>query len=211
MDFLQNINIGFKLKDGKKINENLNQYFAQNKSEISFQKHPLGFKYFKLGNLSNSEEFRLHFWVNTIDKHDNDLQIHDHSFDFESFVLNGSIVNNKYKIISSSNFNGYVYDVKFRNEKSKLILNQENCSIELKESVEINRGEFYKMHSNDFHESINSEDLTVTLLKITKSVNKVSRVFSPKKLNSLNSFERVVLTFEENKNLIDKIIKITQY
>lgn len=211
MDFLKNINIGFKLKDGKKINENLNQYFTQNKSEISFQKHPLGFKYFKLGNLSNSEEFRLHFWVNTIDKHDNDLQIHDHSFDFESFVLNGSIVNNKYKIISSSSLNGYVYDVKFRNEKSKLILNQENCSIELKESIEINRGEFYKMYSNDFHESINNEDLTVTLLKITKSVNKVSRVYSPKKLNSLNSFERVVLTFEENKNLIDKIIKITQY
>lgn len=211
MDFLKSINIGFKLKNGKKINENLNQYFVQNKSEISFQKHPLGFKYFKLGNLSNSEEFRLHFWVNTIDKHDKDLQIHDHSFDFESFVINGRIVNNKYKIISSNNFNGYVYDVKFRNEKSKLILNQENCSIELDESVEINSGEFYKMSSNDFHESINNEDLTVTLLKITKSDNKVSRVFSPKKLNSLNSFERVVLTFEENKKLIDKIIKITQY
>lgn len=211
MNFLENISIGFKLKDGLKIRENLNQYFSQFKSEISFQKHPLGFKYFKLGNVSESEEFRLHFWINTIEKHDKDLQIHDHSFAFESFVLNGSIVNNKYKIISSTNFDGYVYDVKFRNEKSKLILNQENCSIELEESVEINVGEFYKMSSNDFHESINNEDLTVTLLKITKSYNKVSRVFSPKKLNTLNSFERVNLTFDENKKLIDKIIKITHH
>lgn len=211
MDFLKNINIGFKLKDGMKIRENLNQYFLQNKNEISFQKHPLGFKYFKLGNVSNYEEFRLHFWINTIEKHDKDLQIHDHSFDFESVVLNGRIINNKYRIISSNNFNGYVYDVKFRNEKSKLILNQENCSIELEESVEINVGEFYKMSSSSFHESINNEDLTVTLLKITKSDNKVSRVFSPKKLNSLNSFERVNLTFEENEKLINKIIKITQH
>lgn len=211
MDFLKNINIGFKLKDGMKIRENLNQYFLQNKNEISFQKHPLGFKYFKLGNVSNYEEFRLHFWINTIEKHDKDLQIHDHSFDFESVVLNGRIINNKYRIISSNNFNGYVYDVKFRNEKSKLILNQENCSIELEESVEINVGEFYKMSSSSFHESKNNEDLTVTLLKITKSDNKVSRVFSPKKLNSLNSFERVNLTFEENEKLINKIIKITQH
>ena len=211
MNFLENISIGFKLKDGLKIRENLNQYFSQYKNEISFQKHPLGFKYFKLGNVSESEEFRLHFWINTIEKHDKDLQIHDHSFAFESFVLNGSIVNNKYKIISSTNFDGYVYDVKFRNEKSKLILNQENCSIELEESVAINVGEFYKMSSNDFHESINNEDLTVTLLKITKSYNKVSRVFSPKKLNTLNSFERVNLTFDENKKLIDKIIKITHH
>ena len=86
----------------------------------------------------------------------------------------------------------------------------ENCSIELEESVQINIGEFYKLSSNDFHESINNEDLTITLLKITKADNKVSRVFSPKKLNFLNSFERVNLTFEENKKLIDKIIKITQ-
>ena len=40
MDFLKNINIGFKLKDGNKINENLNQFFVQNKSRV-FHKHPL--------------------------------------------------------------------------------------------------------------------------------------------------------------------------
>lgn len=210
MDFLNNINIGFKLKDGKKINENLNQFFVQNKSKISFQKHPLGFKYYKLGNISKYEEFRLHFWIDTIDKHDNDLQIHDHSFDFESYILNGSIVNNRYKIISSNNYNGYVYDVKFRNEKSKLILNQENCSILLEKSVKINCREFYKMQSNDFHESINNEDLTITLLKITKSGNKIARVYSPKKLISLDTYERVNLTLEENNKLIDKIINLTE-
>ena len=211
MDFLKNINIGFKLKNAKIIRENLNQYFSQNKYDISFQKHPLGFKYLKLGNLSNSEEFRLHFWTNTIEKHDKDLQIHDHSFDFESFVLNGRIINNKYKIISSQNFNGYLYDVAFRNEKSALILNQEHFSIELQESFEINVGEFYAMSSDDFHESINNDDMTVTLLKIIKSDNKISRVFSPKKLNSLNSFKRVNLTSAENKKLIDNIIKITKH
>ena len=153
----------------------------------------------------------MHFWINTNEKHDVDLQIHDHSFDFESFVVSGSITNNKYEIISSSTSKGYVYDVKFRNEKSKLILNTDNCCIQHTESVRINCGGFYSMISSEFHESINNEDLTITLLKIIKSNDKTARVFSPKKLSSLSSFERTTLTFEENLKLIDKIIELTKF
>lgn len=205
-----NINIGFISKNKGKIYSGLLSYIEKNKEIIMFQKHPLGFKYFKLGHISSFEEFRLHFWINTNEKHDNDLQIHDHSFDFESFVLNGSIINNKYEIIKSENLFGYVYDVKFRNEKSKLILNTDNCSINQIETDKVNCGEFYDMRSNVFHESINNQDLTITLLKITKSGDKISRVFSPKKLRSLSSFERSTLTAEENIKLIDKIIELTQ-
>ena len=211
MNHLEKINLGFKTKDNRIVSENLNSYFVLKRTEILFQKHPLGFKYFKLGNISNFEEFRLHFWINTNEKHDDDLQIHDHSFDFESFVVSGSIINNKYEIIKSNNSEGFVYDVKFRNEKSKLILNTDNCYIQHTESVRINCGEFYSMISSEFHESINNEDLTITLLKITKSCDKTARVFSPKKLASLSSYERTTLTVEENLKLIDKIIELTKF
>lgn len=211
MNYLEKIDIGFKTKDNRFVIENLNSFFVLNRNEILFQKHPLGFKYFKLGNISNFEEFRLHFWVNTNDKQDDDLQIHDHSFDFESFVVSGSIINNKYEIINLNNSEGYVYDVKFRNEKSKLILNTEKCYIKQTASEVINCGKFYNMISNEFHESINNEDLTLTLLKITRSCDKTARVFSPKKLASLSSFERTTLTVEENLKLINQIIDLTKF
>ncbi|WP_220763665.1 hypothetical protein [Flavobacterium sp. UMI-01] len=211
MNHLEKINLGFNSNNKKIVIDNLNSFFVHNRNTILFQKHPLGFKYLKLGNISNFIEFRLHFWINTNEKHDVDLQIHDHSFDFESFVVSGSIINNKYEIISSGTSKGYVYDVKFRNEKSKLILNTDNCYIQHTESVKINCGEFYSMISSEFHESINDENLTITLLKITKSYDKTARVFSPKKLSSLSSFERTTLTIEENLKLIDKIIELTKF
>lgn len=211
VNHLEKINLGFNSNNKRVVIDNLNSFFVLNRNTILFKKHPLGFKYFKLGDISNFVEFRLHFWINTNEKHDIDLQIHDHSFDFESFVVSGSITNNKYEIISSSTSKGYVYDVKFRNEKSKLILNTDNCRIQHTESVRINCGEFYSMISSEFHESINNEDLTITLLKIIKSNDKTARVYSPKKLSSLSSFERTTLTFEENLKLIDKIIELTKF
>ena len=204
----QNINVGFISKDSKKINLCLLSYLEKNIEFISYQNHPLGFKYFKLGNISSFEELRLHVWVNTYEKHDNNLQIHDHSFDFESIVINGAINNKKYKVLKIENSEGYIYDVKFRNEKSRLINNIDNCSINQTKSDNIKSGEFYFMRSDEFHESINTKDLTITLLKIIKSGNKIARVFSPKKLRTLSSFERSTLPQEENIKLTLKIIEI---
>ncbi len=203
-----NIKDGFASKDSKKIYSGLLSFIEKNKENIKFQKHPLGFKYFKLGKISSFEEFRLHFYINTDEKHDNELQIHDHSFDFESFVLHGSIINKKYEILRSENLVGYVYNLKFRNEKSRFILNSDNCFLNLTELDIINCGEFYELKSNEFHESIKNQDLTITLLKITKNGDKTCRIFSPKILSTLSSFERSTLPFEENIILIEKIIDL---
>ena len=207
---LEKINLGFNQYNSLMIYENLHAYLTLNREKILFQMHPLGFKYFKLGNISKEVEFRLHYWVSTNEKHDNDLQIHDHSFDFDSFVVNGSITNNKYEIVNSYNPKVYIYDVKFKNEKSKLILNSDNCYISKIQSVNINQGGFYRMLSNEFHESINNEEETVTLLKISKLESKTARVFSPKKLGTLSRFERKFLSADENNKLIDRIIHYTQ-
>lgn len=207
---LEKINFGFNQCNSSMVYENLYAYLILNREKIGFQKHPLGFKYFKLGNISKEVEFRLHYWVSTNEKHDDDLQIHDHSFDFDSFVVNGSITNNKYEVVNSYNPKGYIYDVKFKNEKSKLVLNTDNCYIRKIQSVNINRGGFYRMLNNEFHESINYEEQTVTLLKISKLESKTARVFSPKKLGTLSRFERTGLVAEENINLIDQVILFSQ-
>ena len=110
----------------------------------------------------------------------------------------------KKRIVSS-------YDAEIcSNKQSKLILNTDNCYIRKIQSVNINRGGFYKMLNNEFHESINDKEQTVTLIKISKLESKTARVFSPKKLGTLSRFERANLLAEENLKLIDEVIRFSQ-
>lgn len=200
-----NINKGFIKRDSDKIYSSLLSYIANNKEKIAFQKHPLGFKYFKLGKISNKEEFRLHFWIGTNENQDDDLQIHDHSFNFESFIVYGNLKNTKFNSKTDLTSNGYIYDVKFRNEKSRLALNLEKQSLETLSSEIIETGGFYSIESDELHKSENLNNLTVSLLKITKPKNKIARVFSPKELNGLPSFERTLILDKENLELLNKL------
>src|SRR5690606_2033249 len=176
------------------------------KEKTKFQKHPLGFKYFKLGKISETEEFRLHLWISTNEYQDDDLQIHDHSFNFESFVVYGSLKNTIFISKNDDNSNGYLYDVIFRNEKSRLVLNSNNQLLKILNFEVIKTGEFYYQKSDELHESQNINDLTISLLKIIKPENKVARVFSPKVLSELPSFERNFVADIENLELLNQLI-----
>lgn len=202
------INNGFVERDNKKIYLSLLSYIQNNKQKIFFQKHPLGFKYFKLGKISDTEEFRLHFWIGTHDNQDNDLQIHDHSFDFESFVVYGSLKNTKFSSKKNKIQNGFIYDVKFRNEKSRLVLNSSEQGLEISSCEIIKTGNFYYLKSDEFHRSENINNLTISVLKIIKPVNKIAHVFSPKKLTELHSFDRSLISTSVNQNLIDQMIYV---
>lgn len=211
MDYLEQISLGFQLGDRKLIYSSLLDYFVKYRKKVVFQKHPLGFKYHKLGKISSFAEFRLHFWINTDDIQDKDLQVHDHSFNFTSFVVNGQIINTKYKPIQKPNSNGYIYEVKFENEKSDLILNKKDCYLHEAEISIVNQGEFYKMVSNEFHETKNIEEFTITLLKIYKPQEKIARVFSLKKLDRIPSFKRTTLNAKENLQLTNEIIRLINF
>lgn len=200
-----NINYGFINRDSEKIYSSLLSFINNNKGKIVFQRHPLGFKYFKLGRISNTEEFRLHFWIGTNENQDDDLQIHDHSFNFESFVVYGSLKNTKFNSKKDITSNGYLYNVKFRDEESRLVLNSEKQALETIKSEVIETGEFYNIESDELHKSENVNKLSISLLKITKPKNKIARVFSPKELNGLSSFERTLVPEEENSELLNKL------
>ncbi len=200
-----NINAGFINRDSEKIYSSLLSYISNNKKKIRFQKHPLGFKYCKLGKISRTEELRLHFWIGTHENQDDDLQIHDHSFNFESFVVFGSIKNTKFKSTYNLTSKGYIYNVKFRNEKSRLVLNSKEQLLETICSEIINTGEFYSLESEELHKSENFDNLTISLLKIIKPKNKIARVFSQKELNGLPTFERTLILDKENSELLIKL------
>lgn len=204
---LLSINNGFLKKDKKSIYKSLLSFVENNRIDIKFQKHPLGFKYFKLGNTSKTEEFRLHFWIDTSEKQDVDLQIHDHSFDFESFVVSGSLVNNIYQTKYNQNEEGLLYDVKFSNHKSELVINSNNQTLVFESSKLIESGDFYSLKSDVIHCTENKIESTVSLLKIIKPKNKIARVYSPKVINEILSFERIFVPYNENSILIEKLIE----
>jgi len=206
-DEILNINNGFEKKDANEIYLSLLLFVENNKKKIRFQKHPLGFKYFKLGKISKTEELRLHFWVETNENQDDDLQIHDHSFNFESFVVYGSLKNNKFITKYDNNANGLIYNVRFRNGKSRLTLDSKNQLIELISSQIIKNGEFYCLNRNELHKSENLSESTISLLKIIKPENKVTQVYSPKILKEIPSFDRTFISDIENLILMKQLIK----
>jgi hypothetical protein len=207
---LKNINLGFKSSDAHQIYSELRIYFDNCRDEIYFQKHPLGFKYFKLGNISATEELRLHLWTKTNENHDDDLQIHDHSFNFKSFVVFGLLENHLYKPIYEKDAVGFIYDVKFRNEKSRLSIDSSKQKLVDIKSEKLTTGNFYDINSDEFHKTENLLEPSLTLIKITKPQNKVARVFSPKRLSKLSKFEREFLSEQENKILIDEVMNLIQ-
>lgn len=205
---LKKINEGFVNSDATQIYSEIKVYFDNFRDKIHFQKHPLGFKYFKLGNISPTEELRLHLWTKTNENQDDDLQVHDHSFNFKSFVIYGLLVNHLYEPLYENNAVGFIYDVEFRNEKSRLKLNSSKQTLSNLHSEKLKTGSFYTIQSNEFHKTENLLEPSLTLLKITKPQNKIARVYSPKKLSKLSKFERIFLNNKENEILINEVISL---
>ena len=64
-----------------------------------FKRHPLGFYACTLFE-ENSRKIRLHYWDLSTNNElqSSELMIHDHIFDFKSWILSGSIENIEYEI-----------------------------------------------------------------------------------------------------------------
>jgi hypothetical protein len=205
-ELIKKIDYGFINKDAEIIYKSLIEYFILNANNIFFQKHPLGFKFLNIGKVSLYEELRIHIWDNKDDNQDNDLQIHDHSFNFESLVIFGKIKNIIYGLQNNSNSNGYIYKVKFVDNKSCLELISDNIEVKIKSSEIITEGNFYFVKNDEFHESINIENYSITLLKMIKPhIFKPPIVYSPKKIKEFMSFKRSYLSKMEC-NQISKIV-----
>lgn len=203
--FLNVLNDAFLQKDIHFIQKLLVNYIEE--SCPVFKKHPLGFYYIKFFNADNLIEFRLHIW-NDFDNNDlNILQIHNHSFEFTSLVLTGSIKNILYSIKSCNKAAGFLYNVRFKNGKDRIYLNSNNTLLnEIKTDV-INKGSFYSIKINEFHKSVTLDDFSITLIKINRHVSQTAQIYSKYPIKKLPSTDlRNDLEENENEVLIKKIL-----
>jgi len=209
-NLVKKINEGFLQKNSLALYKSLFDYFSSNIDKIFYQKHPLGFKYFSFGKINEQEEFRIHIWSEDYKCQDDDLMIHDHSFDFESFVVLGKIKNTIYSINENPDSEGYIYQVKFAENKSFLEIISDHQKISIFSEEEINEGNFYSIKSYEFHQSQNMCENSISIIKIFKSEYKPANVYSPKKPKDLLSFQRSYLGKQESKIISRRIINECQ-
>lgn len=175
----------------------------------SFKKHPLGFYSCTLLE-ENTYKIRLHYWDKSIneDMQSSELMIHDHIFNFKSWVMLGSIENIQYK----EDDGGQIYSVYSG-------IYQKNCSILKKTSKLLKikkqstnifkKGESYTMLAGVLHETKPLENLTFTVL-YTKDTNlKNPLVLGPTTLeNTQYIYERSEINEVEIIKLLSKIVVV---
>lgn len=172
---------------------------------IEFRIHPLGFV---AGTILVEKQFkaRLHIWP-SIGLHEQsaDCTIHDHVFEFTSWVLAGAVDNVEYPDFKIGSGHS-AYSTTYSGIKS--VLTRTNMRLELGKPVKktISKGESYVVKSGCLHETrLAGESGAVTLL-ITRDTGKAS----PTVVGSVNGeyqyeFERRVVGLDELRGYLNGV------
>ncbi len=161
--------------------------------------HPLGFYSFSLGNVTDQIALRLHIWASDAKVQDDNLLIHNHTFNFKSLVLHGTIINNTYKV-QESQFDdaGELFRVEYM-EGSSMLTKLPGRYYLIPETTQVMQmGEYYSVESTEFHESINSsEQFSVTILYTEIVSSDPPLVFSKVSKEDIIEFNRIEMPYTE--------------
>ncbi|WP_295550450.1 hypothetical protein [uncultured Pseudacidovorax sp.] len=118
-----------------------------------FRFHPLGFIACTL-MAEGPLKLRLHYWpVYGGVQQSQECQIHDHLFEFQSWVLSGAVENIEYE--ASAIGNEYaVYETKYRDDQSILIKTGQLLSLVERSRIVFEEGESYSVAAGTLHETV---------------------------------------------------------
>jgi hypothetical protein len=112
--------------------------------------HPLGFTSSKI--TMGKHNLRLHIWRNTGSPQAG-FEVHDHTFDFESYVISGSIKQTVYDIHANNDGNFCIYHVDY-DENTSILKNSGNFVnlVQLKEEI-VSANQSYRVRAGELHRS----------------------------------------------------------
>jgi hypothetical protein len=176
-----------------------------NESQSHFQAHPLGFIYIRFPIMHNF--LRLHIWPRgKRARQEPFFPIHNHIYDFTSYVLLGPIRNIVYRISELATGAHQLFSVEYLPESSNLIPTKKSIAIQVSDDNLIQAGHFYQMAQAQFHESIVDEDsMTVTLLSTCYTTQKTPFVVGDALQKDL-SFKRKPPVDIDHKDVLNKVI-----
>lgn len=141
-----------KLNRGEITSTNLLNEIRE--SKLDFFWHPLGFV---LGTYlsHDKEKIRIHIWPKEGSQQQKPYwNIHNHVFHLTSWVLEGEITNQEYRIINDQKPDKCIYKVSYQGSESCLLKTKQEISI-VQEKKEINcKGGVYRIGTNIFHHSM---------------------------------------------------------
>jgi len=140
--------------------------------------HPYGFHIVKIRVLPEYQ-LRLHIWLKGI----RPMQMpkwppHDHNFDIDSMVLIGNMRHLTWKIDNSSNNQGIIYEVAYKDNTSILSKSDKLTGLELEKDEVYPCGHVYHFKRGIFHSiEIPFENVAATLCIASSYSDEPSRVF----------------------------------
>ena len=173
--------------------------------EPALQLHPLGFLALTW-QVDELRALRLHYWSRSFDwAQSNELQIHDHTFEFRSAVLLGRIRNHIYSIRPSVG-EQVLYLTGYTGQKSLLHPQQERVATVLESNRAYEAGSIYRMPAGVLHRTELESDqaLTVLATQYASVVRDGARVIGSAHARSA-AFSRSTISSDRRRMLIASV------
>ena len=169
-----------------------------------FKVHPLGFYSCTLLH-ENNQKIRLHYWdaITNQEQQSSELMIHDHVFNFKSWVMFGSIENIEYEV-SDEGEKYYLYSTRYENESSILKITNDSLKIIHKKSNIYTQGMSYVMEANVLHKTRSLTDRAFTIL-----YTQDTGFTSPRVLSNTNASETEIVFQRKDVNEQELLKKLT--
>lgn len=160
---------------------------------VPFKLHPLGFIACTL-LVEGPRKLRLHYWPVTGGVQQSaECQIHDHLFEFRSWILAGTVTNVEYKI-SANGPEFAAYRTEYSGERSILMKTEAKLRLEECSRVTYNTGSSYEVRTGVLHETVRVGGQPACTVLLTNDVsNSAPLVLGPVSGNERYIYERRTL------------------
>ncbi|MEK7782033.1 MAG: hypothetical protein AAB370_11090 [Verrucomicrobiota bacterium] len=171
--------------------------------------HPLGFVHVKaLVNGNDDSKIRFRFWETGMDpavigKLD---RIHNHAFDFTSFILCGAILEKRYEVLPASVGSHHIWEVDNLGGRSTLRKTGVACNVREVESISHISKASYTLAAGIYHDAVAVKNCTATLVFETPQPEIASLVICDKQTKRIASNPWPDVSRETIISLIRKVI-----
>jgi hypothetical protein len=150
----------------------------RNQLRVPFKLHPLGFISCTL-LAEGTRKLRLHYWPSVNCVQSSDCLIHDHVFDFKSWVLAGAVENVEY-VDSPQGTEFAIYQTQYAGDQSILIKTGATKKLAEHQRFKYGPGSTYTVPAGAFHETVRVGDTFAFTALITNDVSSYPpQVFGP--------------------------------
>jgi hypothetical protein len=162
---------------------NLLHDISEGKISYTAFRHKLEFICLEVSDLQSTDSvIRFHIWDREISA---DQEYHNHRYDFKSYVLLGSLLNEIASVVEDPKGEFAHVVVRYDGITSERVPSQKRFSVNEIKSFIMKEGDFYELNCNDFHRSLCVTIPTVTVFAMDLSAQKdTAEVIIKKAINT---------------------------